>query len=88
MGLLQAVHLQMTKTATIQYKPVMSVASNNNALHITNSHVAMIKIISHALSNIYGLYMCSCNLCDIIFIYISYQAVSPMNNLDTKLNLM
>ena len=47
-----------SKTATIQYKPVTSLAGNNMLtahLHITNSHVAMFKYyISYALFNILG----------------------------------
>ena len=69
MSLLQAVHLQMTsKTATIQYKPVTSLAGNNNAL----AHYELSRgfdQISHALSDIHGLYGCSCNLFDVISVY-------------------
>ena len=47
-----------SKTATIQYKPVTSLAGNNmltTHLYITNSHVAMFKYyISHASFNILG----------------------------------
>ena len=52
MSLLQAVRLQMTsKTATIQYKPVTSLAGNKNALaHFEQSRGY--NQISHALSNI------------------------------------
>ena len=40
MSLLQLVHLNMiSKTATIQYEPVMSLAGNNNALAYYNSHI-------------------------------------------------
>ena len=54
-----------SKTATIQYKPVMSLAGNNNALaHYEQS--PGFDQISHALSNIHGLYGCSCNLFDVI----------------------
>ena len=55
-SLLQAVCLQMTgKTATVHYKPVMSLADNNNALaHYEQSRGY--DQISHALSNIHGLY--------------------------------
>ena len=46
-SLLQAVCGQMTsKTATIDYKPVTSLAANNN-WHITNSHVATFKYHMH-----------------------------------------
>jgi len=45
--------------------------------------------ISHAVSNIHGLYGCSCNLFGVIVVYsltqVSYQAVSPKNGLGTKL---
>ena len=70
------------KTPTIQYKPVTSLAGNKMRLLIMNSHVASIidckprevynlcfDQISHALSNIHGLYGCSCNLLDVISIY-------------------
>ena len=69
MSLLQAVHLQMTsKTATIQCKPVTSLASNNNAL-VQYKLSCGFDQISHALSNIHGLYGCSCNLFDLISVY-------------------
>ena len=57
-------HLQMTsKTATIQYKVVTSLAGNNNAfVHYEQS--CGYDQISHALSNIHGLY--KCNLLDVI----------------------
>ena len=66
---MQAVHLQMTsKTATIQYKPVTSLAGNNNVVaHYEQSRG--FDQISHALSNIHGLYQCSCNLFDVISVY-------------------
>ena len=43
------VHLHMTsKTATVQYKPVMSLTDNNNALNcIMNSQVVTIKYHMH-----------------------------------------
>ena len=54
MSLLQAVHLQMTsKTATIQYKPVTSLAGKKKKttkkmhLHITRSHTATFKYHMH-----------------------------------------
>ena len=53
------------KTATVQYKPVTSLAGNNNVLAHTNSHTAMIKytyIISYS-------WLVQCNLLDIISIY-------------------
>ena len=67
--LLQTVYLLMTsKTATIQYKPVTSLAGNNNALaHYEQSHG--FNQILRALSNIHGLYGCSCNLFDDISVY-------------------
>ena len=56
------------KTATIKYKPVTSLAGNNNALaHYKQS--CGYNQISHALSNIHGLYECSCNLFDVISVY-------------------
>ena len=57
-----------SKISTIQYKPVTSLAGNNNALaHFEMSHG--FDQISHALSNIHGLYGCSCNLFDVISVY-------------------
>ena len=56
------------KTATIQYKPATSLASNNNALgHYEQSRGY--NQISHALSNIHGLYGWRCNLLDVISVY-------------------
>ena len=56
------------KTATIQYKPVTSLAGSNNALvHYKQS--CGFDQISHAFSNIHGLYGCSCNLFDVISVY-------------------
>ena len=78
-----------SKTVTIQYKPVTSLAAINNISHITNnSHVATIKYHMH-----YPIFMacmeCSCNLLDVISIYslipVSYQAVSPTNGLGMRL---
>ena len=62
-------HLQMTsKTVAIQYKPVTSLAANNNALaHYEQSRG--FDQISHALFNIHGLCECSCNLFDVISVY-------------------
>ena len=61
-------HLQMTsKTVT---KPVTSLAGNDNVFaHYTNEQSRGFDQISHALSNIHGLYGCSCNLFDVISIY-------------------
>ena len=57
-----------SKTATIQCKPVTSFAGNNNVLaHYEQS--CGYDQISHALSNIHGLYGCSCNLRDVISVY-------------------
>ena len=56
------------KTATVQYKPSTSLAGNNNALaHYEQSHGY--DQISHALSNIHGLYGWCCNLFDAISVY-------------------
>ena len=56
------------KTATVQYKPATSLAGNNNALaHYEQSRGY--DQISHALSNIHGLYGWSCNLFDVISVY-------------------
>ena len=56
------------KTVTIQYKPVTSLAGNNNALaHYEQSRG--FDQISHALSNIHGLCGCSCNLFYVISVY-------------------
>ena len=56
------------KTVTIQYKPVTSLAGNNNALaHYEQSRG--FGQISHALSNIHGLCGCSCNLFDVVSVY-------------------
>ena len=59
-------HLQMTsKTVT---KPVRSLAGNDNTFaHYKQSRG--FDQISHALSNIHGLYGCSCNLFDVISVY-------------------
>ena len=91
-SLLQAVRLQLTiKTATIQYKPVTSLAGNNmltTHLHITNSHVATFKCyISHALSNILG-----CTSAAVIsvtsypdIVWIRVSSISPTNGQGTRL---
>ena len=56
-------HWEITgETANIQYEPVTSLVSNNNALAYY-SHVAKFKNCMQ-LSNIHELYGCSCNLCD------------------------
>ena len=56
------------KTATVQYKPSMSLVGNNNALaHYEQSRDY--DQISHALSNIHGLYRWSYNLLDVISVY-------------------
>ena len=56
------------KTATVQYKPVTSLAGNSNALpHYEQS--CGYNQISHALSNMHGLYGLSCNLFDVISVY-------------------
>ena len=56
------------KTATVQYKPAMSLVGNNNALaHYEQS--CGYDQISHTLSNIHGLYGWNCNLLDIISEY-------------------
>ena len=52
------------KTATIQYQPLTSLAGNNELAHYEQSHG--FDQISPALSNIHGLYGCSCNLFDVI----------------------
>ena len=71
------------KTATVQYKPATSLAGNNNALaHYEQSRGY--DQISHALSNIHGLYGWSCNLFD--GISVSCQAVFPTNSLGTRLD--
>ena len=56
------------KTATIQYRPVTSLAGNNNMLAHYEQSLGFDQI-SHALSNIHGLYVCSCNLVDVISVY-------------------
>ena len=48
------------KTATVQYKPATSLAGNNALAHYEQSRGY--DQISHALSNIHGLYGWSCNL--------------------------
>ena len=64
------------KTATVQYKPAMSLTGNNNALaHYEQSHGY--DQISHALSNIHGLYGWSCNLLDVISVYSLNLALFP-----------
>ena len=57
-----------SKTVTIQYKPVTSLAGNNNTLaHYEQSRG--FDQISHALSNIHGLCGCSCNLFDVVSVH-------------------
>ena len=64
------------KTATVQYKPSTSLAGNNNALaHYEQSRGY--DQISHALSNIHGLYGWSCNLLDVISVYSLYPDKLP-----------
>ena len=48
-------------------KPVTSLAGNNVFTHYKQSQ--NYNQISHALSNIYGLHGCSCNLLDVISVY-------------------
>ena len=55
------------KTATIQYKPATSLPGNNALAHYKQSHGY--DQISHALSNIHGLYGWRCNLLDVISVY-------------------
>ena len=56
------------KTATVQHKPATSHAGNNNALgHYEQS--CGYDQISHALSDIHGLYGWNCNLLDVISVY-------------------
>ena len=56
------------KTATVQYKPATSLAGNNTALAYYKQSRGYDQI-SHALSNIHGLYGWSCNLLDVISVY-------------------
>ena len=64
------VRLQMTsKTSTIQHKPVTSLAGYRNAL----AHSRGYDQLSHALSNVHGLYRCSCNLLDVISACIQFE---------------
>ena len=64
------------KTATVNYKPVTSLSGNNNALaHYEQS--CGYDQISHALSNIHGLYRCSCNLLDVTYIYSLNPGILP-----------
>ena len=55
------------KTAIVQCKPVTSLAGNNTLAHYEQSRAY--DQISHALSNIHGLYGCSCNLLNVISVY-------------------
>ena len=55
------------KTATVQYKPATSLPGNNALAHYKQSRGY--DQISHALSNIHGLYGWRCNLLDIISVY-------------------
>ena len=48
--------------------PVTSLASNNNML-VNYEQSRGYDQISHALSNVHGLYGCSCNLLDVISVY-------------------
>ena len=64
------------RTATVQYKPATSLAGNSNALaHYEQSRGY--DQISHALSNIHGLYGWSCNLLDVINVYSLNQGKLP-----------
>ena len=56
------------KRVIIQYKPVTSLAGNNNAFACYEQSCGFDQI-SHALSNIHGLCGCSCNLFDVISVY-------------------
>ena len=72
------------KTATIQYKPVMSVADNN----ITNSHKTTIKYHMHypiftACTG--GVVISLTSYPYTVWPWVSCQAVSPMNGLGTRL---
>ena len=61
--------LKMTsKAAAVQYKPVTSLVSNNNAL-AHYEHSRGYNKISHALSNIHGLHGCSWNLLKVVSVY-------------------
>ena len=55
-----------SKTVT---KPVTSLAGNNNTLAHYSIQSRGFDQISHALSNIHGLYGCSCNLFDVLSVY-------------------
>ena len=55
------------KTATVQYKPATSLAGNNALAHYKQSRGY--DQISHALSNVHGLYGWSYNLLDVISVY-------------------
>ena len=76
------------KKETVQYKPTSSLAGNNNALAQYEQSRGYDQI-SHALSNIHGLYGWSCNLLDVTSVYSlnpgSCQAISPTNGLGTRL---
>ena len=73
----------------LQHRGEGSLAGNNALAHYEYSH--SYNQISHALSNIHGLYRCSCNLHDVKSVYslnsVTYQAVSPTNNLGMWLKL-
>ena len=56
------------KKETVQYKPASSLAGNNNALAQYEQSRGYDQI-SHAISNIHGLYGWSCNLLDVTSIY-------------------
>ena len=64
------------KTATVQYKPATGLAGNNNAL-ARYAQSRGYDQISHALSNIHGLYGWSCNLLDVISVYSLYPGKLP-----------
>ena len=57
----------MTRRQASKYKPAMSLAGNNALAHYEQSRGY--DRISHALSNIHGLYGWSCNLLDVISVY-------------------
>ena len=56
-----------SKTGTVQYKPVTRLAGNNALADYEQSRGY--DQISHALSNIHGLYGWSCNFLDVISVY-------------------
>ena len=87
-NLLQVVCLQMTsKTATIQYKPVTSLASNNNALTHYEQSCGYDRIYPIFRACMRALVISLTSYPYTVWTQVSCQAVSPTNSLGTRLTL-